>query len=216
MLSVVIPTLNAAHTLPACLTSLAPGQHLIGEIIIVDGGSRDETLRYAGTAKIIHAPPGRGGQLRAGIAAASGAWLMLLHADTQLSTNWPEAVAGLGAAEAGYFRLKFISRHPMARLIERGAALRCLLFKLPYGDQGLVISQNLLAQGGGMPDLPLMEDVALVRRLRRFLRPLPAAANTSAERYERGGWVRRPLKNLFCLALYFLGVPPAKIKRLYG
>jgi len=87
---------------------------------------------------------------------------------------------------------------------------------MPYGDQGLLISRALLDEVGGVPDLPLMEDVALARLLRGRLRALPVAAVTSAARYERDGWVRRPLRNIFCLALYFMGVSPARIRRLYG
>ncbi len=182
----------------------------------MDGGSRDDTVRVAGDVTVLKAPPGRGGQFRIGIDAASGMYLLLLHADTNLSTNWPAAVADLKPGEAGYFRLKFDSSNPMARLVELAAALRCRLFKLPYGDQGLVISKSLLLQCGGMPDLPLMEDVALARRLRSHLRLLPATATTSAAKYERDGWLWRPAKNLVCLMLYLCGIAPARIRRFYG
>ncbi|MDE8348662.1 MAG: TIGR04283 family arsenosugar biosynthesis glycosyltransferase [Acidocella sp.] len=215
-LSVVIPTLNASKTLPGCLASLRPGAHLIREIIIVDGGSADDTLQLTEAAIVVNAPAGRGGQLRAGIAVASGDFLLLLHADTRLGANWPEAVAAANPDMAGYFRLRLNSPRRLARMIERVVALRCWILTLPYGDQGLLISQALLTQIGGMPDLPLMEDVALVRRLKGRLRPLPADATTSAEKYERDGWLRRPLRNLLCLALYFAGFPPEKIGKIYG
>jgi rSAM/selenodomain-associated transferase 2 len=216
-LSVIIPTLNAAATLHACLTALRPGAALIHEIIIVDGGSTDETLALTAGARLLRAPPSRGGQFRAGIAAATADYLLLLHADTILAPNWPSAVQpALHPQTAHYFRFRLNSPARAARLIEHLVALRCRLLRLPYGDQALLISRDLLEAAGGMPDLPLMEDVALARRLNRRLCPLAANAITSAARYEREGWLRRPFRNLFCLTLYFCGVPPARIRRLYG
>jgi hypothetical protein len=97
------------------------------------------------------------------------------------------------------------------------AAWRARRLGLPYGDQGLLIGRAFLESLGGYPPLPLMEDVALVRRIgRRRLDALAADAVTSAARYRREGYVARPLRNLFCLGLYFAGVPPAAIRRLYG
>jgi rSAM/selenodomain-associated transferase 2 len=217
-LSVIIPTLNAAATLPACLASLRPGAALIHDIILVDGGSTDGTTKLAPGARILHAPASRGGQLRAGIAASSGGFLLLLHADTVLSPNWPEAAAAAMQTPgiAHYFRFRLDSPAVPARILEAIVALRCRLLRLPYGDQGLLISRARLAAAGGIPDLPLMEDVALARRLRKTLRPLAATALTSAARYQRDGWLRRPLRNLVCMTLYFAGIPPARIKKLYG
>jgi rSAM/selenodomain-associated transferase 2 len=213
---VVIPALNAEKNLPACLAALRVGSAMIREIIVVDGGSTDGTLTRAGDAIVFSTPPGRGGQMRAGIAAARGNHLLLLHADTVLSAAWPAAVAAADPDKAGYFRFRLDSSRRAARVIEWLVARRCRLFGLPYGDQGLFISKALLDQAGGMPDLPLMEDVALARRLRGRLKPLAADAVTSAARYERDGFLRRPLRNLFCLALYFAGVPARIIRRVYG
>lgn len=217
-LTIIIPTRNAATTLPACLAALAPGDGLIREIIIVDAGSTDATAGLAPHATWLTAPPSRGGQLRAGAAAAASPFLLFLHADTRLAPDWPDAVTtALGApATAGYFRFRLDSPRRAARVLEAAVALRCRIFNLPYGDQGLLISRALLAEIDGVPDIPLMEDVALARRLAGRLRPLPALAITSAARYERDGWVRRPLRNLFCLGLYYLGVPPKRIRALYG
>ena len=103
-----------------------------------------------------------------------------------------------------------------ARAIEGLANWRARTLALPYGDQGLLIARELYDQAGGFPPLPIMEDVALVRRLgRRKFIPLDAELITSSERYRRDGYLFRPLKNLFCLALYFLGVAPARIAKLY-
>ncbi len=214
-ISVVIPTLNAAATLPATLEALGP----VGEIVIADGGSHDGTLETHG-ARVIAAPRGRGSQIAAGVAATTRPWLLLLHADTRLAPRWREVAAGHMASrthQAGYFRLRFDSADPRARRIERMVAWRCRAFAMPYGDQALLIHRDLLEAVGGMRAIPLMEDVDLVRRLGRArLAPLGADALTSALRYERQGWLRRPLRNLCCLSLYLLGVPPRTIARLYG
>jgi rSAM/selenodomain-associated transferase 2 len=215
-ISVVIPALNAAGTLSACLAALRLGAGLIREVIVVDGGSVDGTLAGAGGAIVFITPPGRGRQLRAGIAAARSDFLLLLHADTVLSASWPVAIAAADRERAGYFRFRLDSQRRMARLIEWVVARRCRWLGLPYGDQGLLISKALLERAGGMPDLPLMEDVALARRLRGRLTALDADAVTSAARYERDGFLRRPLRNLFCLGLYFAGVSPRIIRRIYG
>jgi rSAM/selenodomain-associated transferase 2 len=216
-LTVVIPALNAARHLPATLAGLGG----VGEVIMVDGGSTDGTadLARAGGARTIVADRGRGPQLAAGVAAARGPWLLLLHADTRLGPGWRRAVGAQmrDPRRAGYFRFALDSPAPEARRLERLVAWRCRRLGLPYGDQGLLIHRQLLNEAGGVRPLPLMEDVDLVRRLgSRRLAQLPAAAVTSAERWEREGWRRRSARNLSCLALYFLGVPPRLIARLYA
>jgi rSAM/selenodomain-associated transferase 2 len=216
-ISVVIPVLNGAARLPACLAAVKTGP--VGEVIVVDGGSTDASVAVARAAGaiVLQAPAGRGGQLRAGAAAATGALLLLLHADTILGPGWADAASALQPGTAGYFRLRFDSPRRAARLLEFFVRLRCRLFAMPYGDQGLLIGRDVLAAAGGVPDLALMEDVALARRLgRRRLQALPADAVTSAARYERDGFLVRPLKNIFCLALYFAGVPVRVIKKIYG
>lgn len=221
--SIVIPTLDAADELPATLAALdAP--ELIREIIVADGGSGDATVdiaRAAG-ASVVTAPRGRGTQLGAGAAAASGEWLLFLHADSRPAPGWGNAVADfvsmLGAADrAGYFI--FALDHPgrAARRIERLVAWRCRIFALPYGDQGLLIARRLYEAIGGFAAIPLMEDVDIVRRLGRArLRPIAVPILTSARRYRTGGYVRRPLRNLICLSLYLGGMPPQRLARLYG
>jgi rSAM/selenodomain-associated transferase 2 len=217
-IDVVIPTLNAARSLARTLDSLR------GESITVcDGGSRDDTTtiaRQAG-AIVMVSEPGRGRQLADGAKAGSAPWLLFLHADTILSQGWATAVRQFmalpaHAPKAGYFQLRFASADPRARRLERLVAWRCRTFGLPYGDQGLLIERAFYRQLGGFRPLPLMEDVDLVRRIgRRNLAALDADAVTSAERYERDGWLARPMRNLSCLALYFAGLSPAVIRRLY-
>jgi len=213
-ISIIIPTLNAAAFLPGTLASLGDG----GEIVVVDGGSTDSTVAIAAAfgAGILTAPCGRGTQIAAGIAAATHPWLLLLHADTSLSPDWRASVHGT-ATQAGYFRFVLDSADPRARRLERLVAWRCRLLGLPYGDQGLLIHRDLLRAAGGMRPLPLMEDVDLVRRLGRSrLVPLAAGAVTSAQKWETQGYLRRSARNLLCLSLWFAGVPPHLIRRLYG
>jgi rSAM/selenodomain-associated transferase 2 len=223
LVSAVIPTLNAAATLPAVLRTLR-SEPLIREVVISDGGSADETIAIAGAAgaRVIAAPRGRGTQLAAGAATASSDWLLFLHADCLPGPNWAEAVGAFitvqqAAARAGYFDLALDDPAPAARRLERIVAWRCRLLALPYGDQGLLIGRGLYDAVGGFAPLPLMEDVDLARRLgRRRLRPIGVCCIVSARRYIRDGYLRRPLRNLLCLSLYFVGLPPERIMRLYG
>jgi rSAM/selenodomain-associated transferase 2 len=221
-ITVVIPTLDAATGLARLLPSLR--ERIVGEIIVADGGSRDETVAVAQAAgaRLAPAARGRGLQLAAGAAAAEGAWLLFLHADCLPQPGWEAAVSRFveapGAAErAGYFNLAFDEPSPAARRLERIVAWRCRRLGLPYGDQGLLIARPLYDAVGGFPPVPLMEDVALARRLgRKRLKPIGATIVASASRYRRDGWVKRPLRNFGCLTLYFLGLPPRAIMRLYG
>lgn len=216
MLSVVIPTLNAAATLAGTLESVAGAD----ERVVVDGGSTDGTVILAERmgARVVKAPRGRGAQIAAGVAAARGDWLLLLHADTRLGERWREASCLRPSRDrACYFRFVLDCDDPRARRLERVVAWRSRVLGLPYGDQGLLIHRDLLRSVGGVRALPLMEDVDLVRRLgRQRLVGLDVPAVTSAAKWQRDGWYRRSARNLLCLTLYFAGVPLRLIARLYG
>tara|TARA_R110002072_G_scaffold4706_6_gene32881 strand:- start:2331 stop:3095 length:765 start_codon:yes stop_codon:yes gene_type:complete len=244
-LSIVIPTLNAAAQLPGCLATLREAGRQWPdrlELLVVDGGSDDGTkaLAAAAGAALLDSAPGRGVQLARGAREARGKWLLFLHADSRLEAGWSGAVAAWMAQarprdQAAYFTLRFDSRAPAARRLERLVRWRNDRFQLPYGDQGLLITRRLYRRVGGYGAEPLMEDVALVRRLRRappqpnpraipqqdassgrVLVRLPVAVTTSAARYEREGWLWRALRNLTLLLLYFLGLPPRRLVGFYA
>ncbi|MBI5162929.1 MAG: TIGR04283 family arsenosugar biosynthesis glycosyltransferase [Magnetospirillum sp.] len=219
-LSAVIPTLNAARVLAPTLSAMGAAD----EIVVADGGSSDGTLdiarRLAATA--LTAPRGRGVQLAAGAQAARGDWLLFLHADTVLAAGWRKEAQTFmtdasNAERAGVFRFALDDQAPEARRLEKAVAWRTRVLGLPYGDQGLLMARPFYEGLGGFRPLPLMEDVDLVRRIGRSrIVPLATEAVTSAERWRRDGWHRRSARNLACLSLYFAGVPPRLIQRLYG
>ncbi|MEQ9639460.1 MAG: TIGR04283 family arsenosugar biosynthesis glycosyltransferase [Alphaproteobacteria bacterium] len=218
-LGVVIPTLNAAERLPDCLAAIGIGKDRIDlDIVVADGGSTDASRRIAAAsgARVVQSAPGRGRQLRNGAAAAQGDWLLFVHADTVLSPDWAAAALAAGPEAAGYGRLRFDDASFAARIVAGGGSLRARLFGLPYGDQALLIARPLHDAVGGYPDWPLMEDVGIARRLgRKRLKRLDFTATTAADRYRRDGWLRRSWRNLTCLALFFAGWPPDRIKRRY-
>jgi rSAM/selenodomain-associated transferase 2 len=224
-LSVIIPTLNAEAALRRSLPSLASlsALSMLREVIFADGGSSDRTAEIAeeAGAAFVQAPRGRGTQLAAGAERASGEWLLFLHADTVLDPGWEKTVRAFmhdpeNAARIGYFRFGLDDSSAGARWLEAAVAVRCRLFRLPYGDQGMLMSRDLYHRLGGFRPMPLMEDVDLVRRAgRRSMAALAARATTSAERYRADGYLLRPARNLVCLSLYFLGVPPRAIVKLY-
>lgn len=229
MISVIIPTLDAASTLPETLTALIPAavDGLVREVIVADGGSRDATERIADSAGVefITAATGRGTQLAAGAARARFPWLLFLHADTVLTEGWMrEAETFMRAVDAerrapaaAAFRFKLDDTGTMPRLLERLVALRCAALRLPYGDQGLLMPRSLYIETGGYRPLAIMEDLDLIARLGRArVVMLDTPALTSAERYRREGYLARTLRNQSCLLAWRLGIPADRIAKAYA
>lgn len=219
-LAVVIPALDEeARIAAAVASSRAPGV----EVLVVDGGSRDATAaraREAG-ARVIAGPLGRARQLRAGCAACAADALLFLHADSRLPAGFERALREALAdprTVGGSFALRFDPRPPALRLIEWGAALRRALFGLPYGDQGLFARRSALEAIGGVPEVAFLEDLDLVRALRRRgrLARLRAPVTTSARRYLEGGVLRTMLRNWGALAGWRLGLDRTRLARWYG
>ena len=220
-LSVIIPTLNSASSLPGSVAPLVPAVQdgLLRELIVVDGGSNDGISRIADEigASFIAGEPGRGTQMHAGALAAQGDWFLFLHADTCLGRRWAETVRRHidTSGDAGYFRLGFSAPGLAAAWVSGWANRRSNWFGLPYGDQGLLISRQLYSSAGGYPEIPIMEDIAMARRLKGRLRMLDCTAVTDPVRYLEEGWFRRGLRNLFLAAQFMAGVPPEEIYRRY-
>ena len=218
-ISVVIPTLNSANSLPATLLSLMEGLDagLICEVVVSDGGSTDASgaIALAWGAEIVTGSASRGGQLRRGVAVTRGARVLVLHADTILQEAWAAQVKAAMQQGPLCFSLAFHARGFAARWVAAWANLRSDLFGLPYGDQGLVLRRSDYDRSGGYPDQPLMEDVALVRALKGKIHRLPAHAFTRADKYQLQGWLRRGAKNLGLLLRYVLGANPDDLARRY-
>jgi len=218
---VVIPTLDEAPRLPRLLHDLST-LTVPHEIIIADGGSRDGTaeLAEARGCAVVRSAPGRGRQLQAGVGAARGDWLLVLHADARLTpAAVAEAETALSRPEVQFAAWPLAIEGPGAwlRLVERGAALRWRFFGLAYGDQGLLLRRTLYDAAGGYPDYRIMEDVVLARRLGRLARGVrfrhPILAD--GRRWRREGQVTASLRNVALLLLFLAGVGPERLARWY-
>ena len=219
-ISLITPVLDEEDELPAFLKQLA-GQEIL-ELILVDGGSRDRTREIASKYSVtcLQGPTGRGSQLNLGARQARGDILFFVHCDTRLPGNFPKLIRGAldsPATSAGAFSLTIDGSGWSYRLIEAGANLRSRLLGLPYGDQGLFLTRRLFKQIGGYPDQPLLEDVALVRRLRRLgkILVLDSPIRVSARRWQRLGPWHTTVLNQTILLAYLLGMSPARLARIY-
>lgn len=217
---VVVPTLNEAATLPQLLADLSQLAFPV-DIVVADGGSTDQTvaLAHANGARVISAPRGRGPQLNAGAAIARGDWLCFLHADVRVpGPARAELLRAVGAPiEAAVWRLAIDASGSWPRVMEWGARLRDRLGGLPYGDQGLLVRRGVFVRVGGFPDVPIMEDVAMIRALRSRVRieHLRAPLLVSPRRWQREGPYRSWLRNSLLITAYHVGVSPSTLVRWY-
>jgi rSAM/selenodomain-associated transferase 2/rSAM/selenodomain-associated transferase 1 len=219
-ISIIIPALNESATICRTLSPLKEIDNL--EVIVVDGGSRDSTAELAGSygAKVIHAPPCKAIQMNAGASAARGDILVFLHADTLLPKSFKNQIlAALNqkGVAAGAFRLAIDSTRAGMQFIEAMAYLRSRYLQLPYGDQALFMKRALFEQIGGFPEMPIMEDFILVRRLKRRgkIVIVPEAVKTSPRRWLHLGIFKTWLINQFIVIAYYLGISPDRLSRWY-
>jgi uncharacterized protein len=220
LISVIIPTLDEAAYLSRTLACLVGVDNL--EIIVVDGGSRDETIAIAAAhgAVVLTAPRGRARQMNAGAAAARGELLLFLHADTRLPPGFAiEARRQLACPRvaAGAFRLTISGQQRGLRLVAQLANWRATALQMPYGDQALFLHTSLFKEIGGFPDLPLMEDFALIRTLRRRGRIViaPLTVVTSGRRWQQQGLIRTTLRNQIIILAYLFGCSPHRLALWY-
>lgn len=220
LLSIIIPTLNEADTLPATLERVSHASDI--EIIIADGGSQDAT-REIGTragATVLNIVGGRAAQQNAGSAEAKGRHLLFLHADTLVPNGYEDMIRSTldsPATSAGAFKFAADTHGAGMRVVEWGINLRSSLFHLPYGDQGLFMEKRIFDELSGFSPLPIMEDFDLVCRLRRRGRIviLQETAITSGRRWHKMGILQTTLRNQVMIAGFFAGIAPEKLASFY-
>ena len=219
--SIVVPVLDEAQTIGPALARLQPLRARGHEVIVVDGGSADATVALARplSDRILHAARGRASQMNAGAALAQGEVLLFLHADTWLPDGADRLIlARLRARRAwGRFDVHIRGEHPLLPIIAWAMNLRSRLTGVCTGDQGLFVERRVFVRVGGYPQIELMEDIALSKRLRRIARPLALAArvSTSGRRWEKHGVLRTMLLMWWLRLRYFLGASPARLQRIY-
>ncbi len=221
-LSVVVPALNEAAFIEACIASASTAGSPV-EIIVADGGSTDGTAERAARAgaRIVRGARGRGAQANAGAGEASADVLLFLHADTALPEGYDRAVLSAlddPAVSGGGFSLGIAADGPGYRVVEVMANLRSRACRMPFGDQALFVRRPDFEKLGGFPDAPIMEDFAFVERLRRRGRVVTLAQRvaTSARRWETLGLVRVTLTNKVIIWGYKFGVGPERLARWYA
>lgn len=230
-LCIVMPVLEEAERLAAALDALRPLRQRGVRVVVVDGGSRDDTLRIAREHADLAfvGPRGRAAQMNAGAAACPARVLLFLHADSRLPDRADALVLGAALGRDGpggrgkshpwgRFDVRIASAHPMLRIVERAMNLRSRWTGIATGDQAMFVRNDVFSALGGFPDIPLMEDIALSATLKQRGPPacLREPVVTSARRWERHG-VWRTIWLMWRLrAAYFLGVDPARLARQYG
>jgi rSAM/selenodomain-associated transferase 2 len=219
-ISIIIPVLNDAQHLSKALTVQTVATNV--ELIVVDGGSQDDTIAIAQTAgvKLLHSPPGRAIQMNQGAAISTGDILLFLHADTQLPDQFDALIRETLSRPqtiAGAFELRIDAKSLGVRLVEWGANLRSRHLQLPYGDQAIFMTKAVFQAAGGFPELPIMEDFEFMQRLKQkgTIRIVRAAVLTSGRRWQTLGVVRTTLINQLVIGGYFLGVSPERIRQWY-
>ena len=219
-ISIIIPTLNEAGNIKKAITTTQSNTNI--EVIIVDGGSKDDTIEIAKSLgiKVISSSPGRAVQMNTGAVAASGEILLFLHADTCLPTGFDDMVRKAlrqPGTVAGAFKLRIDASLLSLRWVEWGINVRSHFYQMPYGDQAIFLTKEVFHEIGGFPELLIMEDFELMRRLKRTGRIviIPTPVVTSARRWLQKGVFKTTLLNQIVIIAYLLGVSPERICRWY-
>ncbi|MEH1910802.1 MAG: TIGR04283 family arsenosugar biosynthesis glycosyltransferase [Nostoc sp.] len=219
-ISIIIPTLNEAGNIKEAIATTQPSINI--EVIIVDAGSKDGTLEIAQSLdiKVISSSPGRAVQMNAGAVAASGDILLFLHADSRLPTGFDEMIRTVlqqPGIVAGAFNLRIDASLLSLRWVEWGVNARSHFCQMPYGDQAIFLTKAVFQQIGGFPELPIMEDFELIRRLKRIghIVIISTPVVTSARRWLQKGVFKTTLLNQIVIIAYLLGISPKRICRWY-
>ena len=220
-LSIIIPVWNEAEQIVARLERLQPFIAAGHELIVVDGGSSDGTPTLAAPlcSRLLRGPRGRAAQMNLGARFAAGDLLLFLHADNSLPPHAAAALSSTGGAGEvwGWFQVRLSGELPAFRVLATFMNLRSRLTSICTGDQALFVSLSLFRRIGGFPDIPLMEDIAICKRLRKLAppRPLGLTTVTSSRRWESKGLLRTVLQMWWLRLRYFLGVPAERLAQAY-
>jgi rSAM/selenodomain-associated transferase 2 len=226
-ISIIIPTLNEAGNLKAAILTVdntnATNQHSTNiEVIVVDGGSQDDTVAIGQSSgvKVILSDPGRATQMNAGALAAKGEILVFLHADTRLPAGFDAMIRTAlqqPGTVAGAFALRIDASLGGLRWVEKGVNWRSHLLQMPYGDQAIFLTKAVFQQIGGFPELPIMEDFELIRRLKLIgkITIISTPVVTSPRRWLQKGVIQTTLLNQIVIIAYLLGVSPERIRSWY-
>ncbi|MBD2136496.1 TIGR04283 family arsenosugar biosynthesis glycosyltransferase [Anabaena sp. FACHB-1237] len=227
MISIIIPTLNEAENIATIVKVINHSNSTnTMEMIIVDGGSQDDTVKIAESLniklplKVINSAPGRAMQMNNGAIIAQGEILLFLHADTLLPNNFAEMILSCmqkSGIVAGAFTLKIDSNNWGLRLVEWGVKWRSLFLQLPYGDQAIFMKKDTFNQVGKFPELPIMEDFEIIKRLKKMgkIAIISDPVITSSRRWLKKGIFHTTILNQIIIIAYVLGISPATIVKWY-
>ncbi|MDH3900656.1 MAG: TIGR04283 family arsenosugar biosynthesis glycosyltransferase [Gammaproteobacteria bacterium] len=222
MISIIVPALNEAGTIETTLRQLQGCRNRGHEVIVVDGGSTDATVQLARSLadRVSHSSPGRACQMQAGADLARGELLWFLHADTRIPGNVCHAIAAAlasGKSQWGYFDVQFPERIRLLGLVAWMMNSRSRLTHIATGDQGIFVTRDLFRRVAGFRLIPLMEDIALSRSLKRHSQPacIGMKLTTSSRRWRRHGILRTILLMWSLRFAYFLGISPATLAKYY-
>lgn len=224
MISIVIPTYNESATIEATLTTLNELISPEDEVIVVDGLSEDNTREIVSAfpqAKLFTSRRGRAAQMNLGAGKAINEYILFLHADTSVSArciNKLKDEITLNGAKWGWFSIRLNSPKLVFRIIERGANLRAMLTGTPLGDHGIFVRKDVFLRVGGFPEIPLMEDLEFVRRVKCVSKgvEIRSPVRISVRRFEKSGILKTFFTMWVLRILYYLGTSPETLARYYA
>ena len=219
-ISIIIPVLNEKQSIKALLQQLQIYRQQGHEVIVVDGGSHDETVSVSKALadKVISSESGRANQMNKGFAESENEVLWFLHADTSIPENVIEIIQEcLIKNDWGRFNIKLSGSHFLFRVIEKMINIRSCFSGIATGDQGIFVKRKIFESVGGYSEVPLMEDVALSKKLKNISQPacIKVTLTTSSRRWEKNGIIKTILLMWYLRFLYWIGVTPDRLAKLY-